>query len=164
MKMSSLAVDNFPCSQLQIFHQNDNVYILVYSDSTQTATHMNHSCELFFGRLNTEYETPTFHYSDVIMSAMASQITGVSIVCSTDCWGADQRKHQSYASLAFMREIHRGPVNSPQNGPVTRKMFPLDDVIMYPLSVSSERGYRHDGKSSCSLVSLSGFWLCKSTR
>ena len=45
------------------------------------------------------------HYSDVIMSAMASQITGVSMVCSTVCSGAAQRKHQSSASLAFVRGI-----------------------------------------------------------
>ena len=44
--------------------------------------------------------------------------------------GADQRKHQSSASLVFVMEIHRWPVNSPHKGPVTRKMFPLDDVIM----------------------------------
>ena len=35
------------------------------------------------------------HYNDVIISVMASQITGDSIVCSTVCSGADQRKHQS---------------------------------------------------------------------
>ena len=40
------------------------------------------------------------------------------------------RKHQSSASLAFVRGIHRRPVNSPHKGPVTRKMFPFDDVIM----------------------------------
>ena len=70
------------------------------------------------------------HYSDVIMSTMASQITDVSIVCSTFCSGADQRKHESSASLAFVRGIHRWPVNSPHKGPVTRKMFKYDDVIM----------------------------------
>ena len=70
------------------------------------------------------------HYSDVIMSTMASQITGVSIVSSTVVSGADQRKHQSSASLAFVWGIHRWPVNSPHKGPVTRKMFPFDDVIM----------------------------------
>ena len=70
------------------------------------------------------------HYSDVIMGAMASQITGVSIVFSTVCSGADQRKHQSSALLVFVRGIHRWPVNSPHKGPVTRKMFPFDDVIM----------------------------------
>ena len=69
-------------------------------------------------------------YSDVIMSTMASHITGVSIVYSTVFLGADQRKHQSSASLAFVRGIRRGPVNSPHIGPVTRKMFPCDDVIM----------------------------------
>ena len=44
--------------------------------------------------------------------------------------GAGQRKHQSSASLAFVRGIHRSPVNSPHKGSVTRKMFPFDDVIM----------------------------------
>ena len=63
------------------------------------------------------------------MGVMASQITGVLMVCSTVCSGADQRK-QSSASLAFAREIHRWPVNSPHEGPVTRKLFPFDDVIM----------------------------------
>ena len=43
---------------------------------------------------------------------------------------ADQRKHQSSASLAFVWGIHRGPVNSPHKWPVARKMFPFDDVIM----------------------------------
>ena len=70
------------------------------------------------------------HYSDVIMSAMASQITGVLIVCLNVCSVADQRKHQSSMSLAFVRGIHRWHVNSPHKGPVTRKMFPFDDVIM----------------------------------
>ena len=70
------------------------------------------------------------HYSDVIMSMMASQIAGISTVYSTVCSGADQRKHQSSASLAFVRGIHRLPVNCPHKGPVTREMFPFDDVIM----------------------------------
>ena len=64
------------------------------------------------------------------MGAMASQITNVSIVYLIVCSGADQRKHQSSASLAFVRAIHRWPVNSPHKGSVTRKMFPFDDVIM----------------------------------
>ena len=59
------------------------------------------------------------------MSAMASQITGVSMVCSTACSGAGQRKHQSSTSLVFVRGIHRSPVNSPHKGPVTRKCFQL---------------------------------------
>ena len=55
------------------------------------------------------------HFSDVIMGGMASQITGISIVYSIVCSGADERMW---------------PVNSPHKGPVTRKMFPFDDVIM----------------------------------
>ena len=70
------------------------------------------------------------HYSDVIMSTIASRITGITIVYSTVYSGADQRKHQSSASLAFLRGIHRWPMNSPQKGPVTRKIFLLDDVIV----------------------------------
>ena len=61
------------------------------------------------------------HYSDVIMSMMASQITSVSVVCSSVCSGTNHRKHRSSASLASVRGIHRGPVNSPHKGPVTRK-------------------------------------------
>ena len=70
------------------------------------------------------------HYRDVIMGAIASQITSLTIVYSTVYSDADQRKHQSSASLAFVRGIHRGPVNSPHKWPVTRKKFPFDDVIM----------------------------------
>ena len=59
------------------------------------------------------------------MSAMASQITGASIVCSIVCAGADQMKHQSCAPLVFVRGTHRWPVDSPNEGPVTRKCFHL---------------------------------------
>ena len=45
-------------------------------------------------------------YSDVIMSIMVFQITSILIVYSTICSGADQRKHQSSVSLAFVRRIH----------------------------------------------------------
>ena len=69
--------------------------------------------------------TDVRHYSDVIMSAMSSQTTGVSIVCSTICLGADQRIHPSSVSLAFVRGIHRWPMNSPHKRPVTRKCFNL---------------------------------------
>ena len=70
------------------------------------------------------------HCSDVIMSTMASQITSLTIVYSTVYSDADQRKHQSTASLAFVRGIHGRPVNSPHKWPVTRKIFPFDDVIV----------------------------------
>ena len=64
------------------------------------------------------------------MGVIASQITSLTIVYSTVYSGADQRKHQSSASPALAQGIHRWPVNSPHKWPVTRKMFPLDDVIM----------------------------------
>ena len=60
---------------------------------------------------------------------MASQITSLTIVYSAIGSGADQRKHQSSASLAFVRGIHWWTVNSPHKGLVTRKMFPFDDTV-----------------------------------
>ena len=83
-----------------------------------------HSCLFLLVQL-------TIHYNDVIMGTMASQITSLTIVYSAVYSGADQRKHQRPASLAFVRGIHRGLVNSPHKWPVTRKMFPFDDVIMH---------------------------------
>ena len=70
------------------------------------------------------------HCNDIIMDAMASQITSLISLCSTVYSGADQIKHQSSASLAFVREIQRGPVNCPHKWPVKRKKFPFDEVIM----------------------------------
>ena len=80
-----------------------------------------------------QYYQVKIHYDDVIVSTIASQITSLTIVYSTIYSGADQSKHQSSASLAFVWGIHRGPVNSPNKWPVTRKMFPFDDVIMCTL-------------------------------
>ena len=64
---------------------------------------------------------PQKHYSDVIMSAMASEITRRTIVYWTVYSGADQRKHQSSTSLAFVRGIHRWPA---------QKMFPFDVIML----------------------------------
>ena len=73
------------------------------------------------------------HYCDVIKGAMTSQITSLTSFYSTVYSGADQRKHKSSVSLAFV--IHRWPVNSPHKGSVTWKMFPFADVIMYMKNV-----------------------------
>ena len=78
----------------------------------------------------TDHQFPQSHYSDIIMDTMASQVTSLTGVYSSVYSGADQRKHQSSASLAFVRIIPRWPVNSPHKGPVTRKMFSFDDVVM----------------------------------
>ena len=90
----------------------------------------------------------TLHYNDVIISTMASQITSLAIVYSTVYSGADQRKHQSSASLAFVRGIHRGPVNSPYKGPVTRKCFHLMTSSCFTLVVcmlQCRMAVHHDG-------------------
>ena len=86
----------------------------VYSCSFVLFTHMHHH-----------------HYSDVMLGAMASPITSLTVDYSTVYSGADQRKYQSSASLAFVRGIHRWPVDSPHKGPATRKMFLFDDVIIW---------------------------------
>ena len=78
----------------------------------------------------TFFSTKAWHYSDIIMGMMASQITSLTIVYSTVYSGADERKHQSSASLAFVRRIHLSPVNSPYKGPVMQKKIPFDDVII----------------------------------
>ena len=67
------------------------------------------------------------------MTTVASQITSLTVVYTIGYSGADQRKHQSSASLAIVQGIHRRPVNSPHKWPVTRKMFPFHDVIMKTL-------------------------------
>ena len=75
-----------------------------------------------------------FHYNDDILGAVASQITSLTIVYSvysTVDSDADQRKHHSSASLAFVRGIHRGPLISPHKWPVTQKMIPFHDVIIF---------------------------------
>ena len=78
----------------------------------------------------TEVILRVLHYDDVIMTMLASQITSLTVVYSIVYSDVNQRKHQSSASLAFVWGNHRGPVNFPHKWPVTRKMFPFDDVIM----------------------------------
>ena len=98
-----------------------------------------------------ENATVTGHYNDVIMRAMAYQTTSLTIVYPIVYSGTNQRKHQSSASLAFVRGIHRRPVDSPHKWPVTRKMFPFDDVIMRPvdsLIKGLQRGNRLHIKTS----------------
>ena len=81
------------------------------------------------------------------MTTMASQPHDCYWIVYSD---ADQRKHESSASLAFVWGIHRWPVNSPHKGPVTRKMLPFDDVIMsfkdleWTLSDNSKNTTNHE--------------------
>ena len=77
------------------------------------------------------FGTEQVHYNDVIMNTMASQITSLMIVFSNVYSDEDQRKNQRSASLAYVRGIDRSTVNSPHKGPVTREMFPFEDIIMW---------------------------------
>ena len=76
------------------------------------------------------YRNYESHCNYFVMGAITYQITSLTIVYWTVYSGADQRKHQRSASLAFVWGIHRSPVNSPYKRPIMRKMFPFDDVIM----------------------------------
>ena len=92
---------------------------------SKLSSHHSLACNLLFS------SEALLHYGDVIMGTITSQITSLTIVYLTVYSDADHTKHQSSASLAFVRGIHRGPVNSPHKWAVTRKMFPFDDVIMF---------------------------------
>ena len=93
------------------------------------------------------------------MGSIASQITSLTIVYSAVYSGADQRKHQSSVSLAFVWGIHRGPGNSPHKWPVTRKTFPFDDGIMQSVQKHS---LPHFSINSCyGKASIIPFWVSR---
>ena len=141
------------------------IYFVLYwyhgCRNAQSCQHISNSMQTFCGRNDTvTLEMCQFlrftnavileqlwwtHYYDVIMSPTASQITSLPIVYSIIYSSTDQRKHKISASLAFVRGIHRRPVNSPHKWPVTRKMFPFDDVIMSQSSYDGHRAFN----SSC---------------
>ena len=101
--------------------------------------------------------TVFMHYGDVIMGAISSQITSLTIVYSTVYSDADQRKHQSSASLAFVR----GAVNSPHKWPVTRKMFLFDDVIMAGFVLYIGRRYKDDiAQYRLSITGIKQYHFC----
>ena len=113
-------------------------FLHIFKDSCWIVNHYESNCHCHSYVLSDEMTATEghiiyywfYHYNDVIMGAMASQITSLTSVYSTVYSDADQRKLQSSTSLAFVWGIHRRPVNSPRKWPVTRKMFPFDDVIM----------------------------------
>ena len=77
------------------------------------------------------------HYSDVIMTTMASQITSLTVVYSTVYSDADQRKHQSSASLAFVWGIHRDRWIPRTKGQLRGKWFHLMTSSWYGCICSS---------------------------
>ena len=85
------------------------------------------------------------YYSDVIMSAMASHHRRPD--CPTVCSGAKKTSKLRVTGLCD----GKSPVHSPHKGPVTRKMFLFDDVIMNiksivfkPIAQNSSLGIRYE--------------------
>ena len=98
-------------------------------------------------RCQANYWTDTWHIMDISTPGKGHAMQFPLVMLSAQPFirvHIKKKKNQSSASLAFVRGIHRGPVNSPQKWPVTWKMLPLDDVIMI-----SDRCLR----------SLMDFWL-----
>ena len=120
--------------------------MITYKDMYSTSEHYNENRKenkqniMFISDVINKSIQSLEHYSDVIMNVMASHIASLTIAYWTVYSGADQTKHQSFASLAIVRRIQWWPVNSPQKGPVTRKMFPFDDVIVKPAGWSCVSG------------------------
>ena len=85
-----------------------------------------HYCDVLMGATASRITSLTIVYSSV-----SSQITSLTIVYLSVSSGTDQRKHQSSASLAFVRGIHRWLVNSPRKGSVIGKSIPFYNVIMH---------------------------------
>ena len=70
------------------------------------------------------------HYTDVIITTIASQITSFTLVYLIVYSGADKKKTSKLCVTSHCAGKSPGPVNSPHKWPVTRKMFPFDDYIM----------------------------------
>ena len=92
------------------------------------------------------------------MTTVASQITSPMVVYSIVYSGADQRKHQSSASL--------GPVNSPHKGPVMWKMVPFDDVIMRkqlpePMNTQYQLGPEEQTSVKSTIIPIQIIWMCR---
>ena len=119
---------DFLLQRSKFFIQHDNVVITKWRCTTSRGVYIHIKTYEIFSKVSslrpiTSDHISTLNYNDVIMGTMASQITSLTIVYSAVYSSADQRKHQSSASLAFVWGIHRGPVNSPHKWPVTRNFF-----------------------------------------
>ena len=123
------------CSISMFWHTNENllhlyIYIYIYN---------------VYLKFRTRFLLISVHYNDVIMSAVASQITIVSIVWSTVGSGADQRKHQSSASLDLCKEFadDRWIPHTAQSmqRASNAETFPFHDVIMDKID-TNEAGYQ----------------------
>ena len=133
----------FPCDWISFLETVGKIIFIefrVRSNYLYRGVHMKPLCYMNVCNYNEKHKQFTcvwrglYHYTDVIMSTMASQITSLTIIYTTVYLSVDQRKYQSSASLAFVRGIHRWPVNSPHNRPLTRKMSPFDTSSLFYIS------------------------------
>ena len=94
--------------------------------------------QIFFSVSKIGFSTRRVTYI-ITLQCCHNERDGISNHQPHDCLlnrsGADQRKYQSSLSLAFVRGIHRWPVNSPHKGPVMQKMFPFDDLFMNVVNI-----------------------------
>ena len=81
--------------------------------------------------LNTTVYLLRVHYIDAIMTTMASQITSLAVVYWIVIYAYIKKKISKLRVTGLCAGNSPGPVNSPHKGPVTQKMFPFDDVIIY---------------------------------
>ena len=123
LKMVTVNISSPPWNKQNYYHCWIYYWVMISRLGVKLSQHIGFNLILLIGIFRC-------HYDDAIMGAIGSEITSLTIVYSTVYSGADQSKHQSSASLAFVWGIHRGPVNSPHKWPVTWKMFLFDDVIM----------------------------------
>ena len=130
----------------------------------RTSTMYNYSCKcwlMYYCQTTTKgvegrrFDWP--HYNDVIMSAMGYQIISLTIVYSTVYSRRRSKKHQSSASLAYVRGIHRWPVNSPHKGPVPRNFFSFDDVIMPARARTDSRAISQSAPVCTLIIKLNTF-------
>ena len=95
----------------------------------------------------------SIHYNDAIMGRWRLKSPAGPVFTHPFIRAQTKEKHQSSALLAFVWGIHPGPANSPHKWPVTRKMFPFDDVIMnisekvalvlMTSAMTSQRDFKH---------------------
>ena len=67
--------------------------------------------------------------------------------------------HCQIKSLAFVLGIHRWPVNSPHQWPVTRKMFPFDDIMKWPHSTNVRIFWSHPAEGAIILWTSCKIWM-----
>ena len=117
-----------PPDSWQIHHEKTDLQLHQVCGNDQKGFLNKFLCRVWTITMTLSLDNSTWRYNDVIMGAIASQITNLTIVYSIVYSDADQRKHQTSASLAFVRWIHRWIPRT--NGQLRGICFPFDDVIM----------------------------------